>query len=58
MTDVEVLRTALKATVKQLNNITPLLQCGDDGTGPDCTEHFQVILDANFALDKTAKSAN
>jgi len=58
MTDVEMLRAALRATVKQLSALTPLLQCGDDGTGPDCTEHFQAILDANFALEKTAKSTN
>jgi ribose 5-phosphate isomerase len=58
MTDVEVLRAALKATVRQLNNLTPMLQCGDDGTGPDCTEHFQAILDASFALEKTAKSTS
>ncbi len=58
MTDVDMLRTALKATVKQLNALTPLLQCGDYTVGLDCTEHFQAIIDANFALDKTAKSTS
>ena len=58
MTDVEMLRAALKATVKQLTKLTPLLECGEDGVGPDSTEHFQAILDANFALEKTAKSTN
>lgn len=52
--DIQLLREALKATVKQLNEVTPLLQTAEDGLGPDCAAHFQSLIDANHALEETA----
>lgn len=53
MNKIKLLQDALKSTVSQLNKLTPLLQTDENGIGPDCTDHFQSIIDANHALNET-----
>jgi len=54
--DIKLLREALKATVKQLNDVTPLLQTDENGVGPGCTAHFQALINASHALEETKDS--
>jgi hypothetical protein len=52
------LQSALKNTIVQLNKLTPLLQTDERGIGPDCTDHFQAIFDADAALSESLKTNN
>ena len=56
--ETQALRMALKSTISELQKLTPLLQTDENGNGPDCSKHFQVICDATHALNKTYTGVN
>lgn len=49
--NAELLGALIKAK-KQLELLTPLMQCDENGNGPDCTGLFQAQIDASLAIAK------